>query len=320
MRDALSLVSRVGEFVWLGRAEGAIRSYTPSQQERIALEHSAGERRLRGARRASDALAAGILYREAAFSYLRASAVARSAPSDDARAVRDRVEVETAHFPLDPMGPTLEEDAARVRAALLSTDPRFFDDLDRDELERTRAALERAVSKLRGRVEARSLTNVLGARVGRICGCLLLVGFVTWRASNAIFWPDLASGKTVGVSSFKGGSPEDFVDGDLGTSYAIATNAQDSPWIAVDLSHVYKITKVEIYNRVDGWFDDNLPLAMQTSLDGVRWNEVSRRTTTFGHDPPWIVRLDHKPARFVRVQGVGHMALALSKMRVYGAK
>lgn len=320
MRAAVSLISRVGEFVSLRRAEATIRSYSAAQQELVALHHAAGDRRLRAARRVGDPLVAALLYREAALSYFRASAAVRSSP-DDGAAPHERAQIEIPPFAADPLGPSLADDMARVRAALASSDPTFFDRLDRDELERTRSALGRAVSRLRGSVEARSLVNVLGTRVGRICACMLLFFVIGWRGSRAIFWPDIAAGKPVSASSLKAGVPEDLVEGNIGTSYALATGTQDSPWIAVDLLHVYRITKVEIYNRVDGWFDDNLPLAVQVSVDGALWTEVSRRTTTFGYSPPWIVRLDHRPARFVRVQGIGRsMALALSKMRVYGAK
>jgi hypothetical protein len=316
-----SLPSRLVEFVSLRRAEATIRSYSPSQQERIALHHAAGDRRFRAARRASDSLAAAILYREAALSYLRAVAAVRTTAVGDSSPARVLLETETASLPLDPIGPPLAEEVGRVRAALGSSDSTFFDRLDRDELERTRSALERAAAKLGGSVEARSLVNVLGARVGRICACLLMLVAVARFVAVAVLWPDLAAGKAVSASSIKGGSPEDFVGGGLGTSFAIATNTQESPWIAVDLSRVYRVAKVEIYNRVDGWFDDNLPVALQTSIDGAHWNEVSRRTTTFGYAPPWTVRLEHLPARYLRVQGVGgHMALVLSKMRVYGAK
>ncbi|HXX66638.1 MAG TPA: discoidin domain-containing protein [Polyangiaceae bacterium] len=320
MGAAGSLISQVGEFVSLRRAEAAIRSYSAAQRERIALHHAAGDRRFRAARRATDPLAAALLYREAAFAYLRALSAARSGPSDDEAVTPELTRLETAQFSADPLGPPLADDVVRVRAALGSTEPVFFDLLDRQELERTRSALGRAVSRLRSRVEARSLINVLGTRAGRICACLLLAFFLGWRGTTAIFWPDLASGKPVTASSLKAGMPEDLVEGDIGTSYALGTNTQDSPWIAVDLTHVYRLTKIEIYNRVDGWFDDNLPLAVQTSVDGNNWTEVSRRTTTFGHSPPWIVRLDRRRARFVRAQGVGHMALALSKIRVYGAR
>lgn len=315
-----SLVSRLVEFVSLRRAEAIIRSYSPSQQERIAFHHAAGDRRFRAARRTSDSLAAAILYREAALSYLRALASVPTNAGGDGSPARVLLESETASLPLDPIGPPLAEDVVRVRAALGSSDSTFFDRLDRDELERTRSALERAASKLGGSVEARSLVNVLGARVGRICACLLLLVGVARFVAVAVLWPDLAAGKSVSASSIQAGSPENFVGGPLGTSFAIATTAQESPWIAVDLSHVYQITKVEIYNRVDGWFDDNLPLALQTSVDGAHWNEVSRRTTTFGSAPPWTVRLDRVRARFVRIQGLRHMTLVLSKMRVYGAK
>lgn len=334
---ALSLLDRLGEFVSLRRAEATIRSYSASRQQRVALHRLGGDRRFRAARRATDPLAAAILYREAALCYERAWAAARPRPGEaqagdlverqtgdpagQPAATRDLVELIgwMGPWPTDPLGPARAEDVERARAALSAADPAFFDRLDRDELERTRAVLERGVSRLRGAIEGRSLVNVQATRLGRMCALVLVLAAVAYRAAAAIFWPDVAEGKVVGASSLKAGVPEDLVSGGIGTSYAMATQAQDAPWIAVDLGRVYRITKVEVYNRVDGWFDDNLPLVLEISAEGSRWNDVSRRTTTFGHDPPWIVRLARQPARYVRVQGVGHMSLALSKIRVYAA-
>jgi hypothetical protein len=312
----------VGEFFLLGAAEVQVRRRRPEQQVRIEAHLAAGDRRVRVARRVDDPLAASLLMREAALAYLRASAIA-----DEARAEDDPFALETlarrvGHVPSDPVAPEPERDRERVRAAIRSSDPLYFDSLDGPELDKTRAALDRALSTLRERVGARSLAAVYGARYGRMAGVALLLGFILFRFVRTTLWPDLAAGKPVSASSILPGSPDghDLVEGGMGTSYAIATATQDAPWVSVDLMRVYKITQIDVYNRVDGWFDDDLPLVLQTSVDGGTWDDVARRDTTFGHDPPWTVRLERKPARYVRVHGVGRIYVALSRLRVYGTR
>jgi F5/8 type C domain-containing protein len=319
---ALPFLASVGEFFLLRRAERTVRAYTPVQRERVALHHAAGERRRRAARQLVDPLGATVLLREAILAYLHSAAIARGAEVAGEALMADQLAAQIPAVPTDPVEPQPVADTERARAAIRSSDPLYFDLLDRDELERTRSALDRTASALRDAAEARSIEHVLGARFGRIAGVMVIVVFGALRILGAVFWPDLAHGKPVTASSLYPGSPDghDLVEGDIGTSYAIATNNQDAPWIAVDLLAVYKLNTVKIYNRVDGWFDDCLPVVLETSLDGVRWDEVDRRATTFIYDPPWTVHLDHKHARLIRVRALQKTNLALSRIAVFGSK
>jgi hypothetical protein len=343
---ASSFMGRLGEFFLLGAAEAQVRRRRPDQQERIETHLAAGDRRSRVGRRVDDPVAACLLMREAARAYVRAAAIASEAhdttgndagvsagndgrvpvgrdpgaPVERDLSTLDALARRVAHIPSDPIAPEPRRDLERVRAAIRSPDPLFFESLDGPELEKTRAALDRALSVLRDHAGARSLAAVYGTRYGRMAGVALLLGFALFRVVRTTLWPDLAAGKPVSASSVLPGSPDghELVEGGMGTSYAIATATQDAPWIAVDLSRVYKITEIDVYNRVDGWFDDNLPLVLETSVDGATWDDVARRDTTFGHDPPWSVRLERRPARYVRIHGVGRMLIALSRLRVYG--
>jgi hypothetical protein len=144
-----------------------------------------------------------------------------------------------------------------------------------------------------------------------------LFAVAAYHVARATLRPDVALGKPVTFSTYFGGKPEALVDGDIGTSYAIATTIQDNAWLAVDLQKPFKISEVDVYNRVDGWFDDSLPLVAETSLDGARWDVVARRDTTFAAAPPWRVLLDSKWGRFVRIRSLGRAAFALSEVAVY---
>ncbi len=315
-----SPLSSIGEFFFLRRAERTIRSYAPEQHVRIALHRAAGDRRRRAAIEASDPLAASVLFRDAVRAYLRAQVFAVLAHAPDEALTNDWLAGRIADVPADVSDAQPEADRERVRGAVRAEDPLFFDGLDRDELERTRSALERAAAALGHGLEARSLANVQGSRVGRIAGILLLAGFIAQRAVSATYWPNLAYGKPVtGSSSFPGQSDfQGLVDGEVGTSYGAATQLDASAWLAVDLQHVFRLTTIKVYNRVDGWFDEDLPLIVQISVDGLHFSDVARRDTSFGHSPPWIVHLDHEKARFVRVRAVNKTVLALSELEVFG--
>jgi F5/8 type C domain-containing protein len=316
---AFAPLAAVGEFFLLRNAERTVRAYGPAQRDRMARHHAAGDRRFRSARRLIDPGPAALLLREAILCYLRASAIALA--PDDALAPEALASAVPA-VSADPVAPHVAEDTHRVRRAIGSADPLFFDSLDRNELELTRSALERAASMMRGATEVRSTEHLRGTRFGRLAGCALLVIAAAYHVARWKFWPDLAHGKPVTASSVNG-LPDlhGLVDGDLGkTSFGGATRVESNPWISIDLQSVFKISTVRVYNRVDGWFDDNLPLVLQISVDGVRWEDVGRRDTTFGHAPPWTVDLPRRPARFVRVHGVGSMAIVLTEIEVFGGK
>lgn len=318
--SAFSFLFALGDFFLLRKAEGTVRAYTEPQRAAVSAHQVAGERRRRAAARLVDPLPSALLLRASILSYLRASALAGDARLSDQALSPTGLAERLPPVRPDSLGPRSAEDTARVLAAVRSSDPLYFDRLDREELERVRAALERSARALRGATESRSLTYLKGERFGRIAGTLLLVGFLAYRAVTQTLWPDLAYEKPVLASSLAYGDPARLVNGDVGTSYAVGTASQDSPWLAVDLQGVYAIDTIRIYNRVDGWFDEALPLVVRTSIDGVVWDDIARRDTTFGYAPPWTVEPRHRRARFVRVQSLGKCIFALSALKVFGKK
>jgi hypothetical protein len=319
---AFAPLAAVGEFFLLRNAARTVRAYGPAQRDRMARHHAAGDRRFRSGRRLIDPGPAALLLREAILCYLRASAIALAPDAPDDALTPEALGRDVPAVPADPVAPHVAEDSDRVRRAIGSADPLFFDSLDRDELELTRSALDRAASMLRGAAEVRSTAHLRGTRFGRVAGCVLLVAAAAYHVARWRFWPDLAYHKPVTASSVSA-LPDlhGLVDGDLGkTSFGGATRVESNPWISIDLQAIFKISTVRVYNRVDGWFDDNLPLVLQISVDGTRWEDVGRRDTTFGHAPPWTVDLPRRPARFVRVHGDGPMAIVLTEIEVFGGK
>jgi hypothetical protein len=224
----------------------------------------------------------------------------------------------------DPARPRAEPtDDARVRAALASNDPLYFDRLSAEDAERTRWALDRATTLVRRGVEARSLTHVRGARWGRLAAVLLLIGYATFAITRAVVFPkNIALGKPVHPSSRKHNPPDghELVDGELGTSFGIHTNVEESPSVIIDLQARYWIDSIKVYNRVDGWYDDSLPLVVELSQDGSKWDELARREEHFDASPPWVINGRGKPAQFVRIRVGRKSYLALSEVEVYGKK
>jgi hypothetical protein len=113
---------------------------------------------------------------------------------------------------------------------------------------------------------------------------------------------------------------KELVDGTIGTSYGLETNTEDSPNVVIDLLGEYRVDRVEVYNRVDGWFGDCLPLVVELSRDGTTYEEIGRRDTYFGTNPPWLVPANGRGARYVRVRVARHSYLALSEIEVFGKK
>jgi hypothetical protein len=314
---AAPLFASIGEFFLLRDAEARARSATAAQHARVAAHVEAGDRRARAARRAADPVTAAILYREALLAYARADA---ASAEDFARAADDlppdALAARVPAVPPDVVDPA-PDDTERVRRALVSRDPLYFDALGDAELARITGAFDRALAPARRRLEPRTVLHLRATRIGRIAGCAFLVTVALAHAVLEHLHPDIAFGKPVRVSSLAAGKPEALVDGDIGTSFAVATMKQDDAWVAVDLRAVHALTRIVVRNRVDGYFDNSLPLALETSTDGAHWDLVARRDTTFAAVPPWSVDLSHKPARFVRVRTLTQADLVLTEIEVY---
>ncbi len=312
------LITPIAEFFTQRRAERTVRAYVPVQSARVRKHVEAAEKRLRAGRRVTDATAAAVLLREAVLQYLIAIETARDAGSpEDA----------TAPFPplpRDPARPRADpSDDARVRAAIASRDPLYFDGLSSEDVERARWALDRAGSMLRRRVESRTLVAVRGTRWGRLAAVTVLVLWGALAVAKAKLLPkNIAFGKPVHPSSLAEALPSgpELVDGDTGDSYAFKTREEDSPNVVIDLEGIYWIDTIKVHNRVDGWFDDCLPLVLEVSRDGNNWDEVARRDRHFDANPPWVVEAGGRGARMVRLRVARHSSLALSEVEVYGKR
>jgi hypothetical protein len=313
-----TLIDPIAEFFTLRRAERTVRAFVPAQSARVRRHVQAAERRLRAGRRVTDATAAAVLLRESVLQYLIAIEAARAAAAPEGAA---------APFPALPPDPARPRanpsDEVRVREAIASRDPLYFDGLPTEDVERARWALDRAASMLRRNVESRTLVAVQGTRWGRVAAVTVLVLWGAVALAKAKLLPkNIAYGKPVHPSSLAENPPSgrELVDGDTGVSYAFKTREEDSANVVIDLEGIYWVDTIRVHNRVDGWFDDGLPLVVELSRDGNKWDELARRDRHFDANPPWVIEAGGRGARFVRLRVARHSYLALSEVEVYGKR
>jgi hypothetical protein len=321
MRLALTLIDPIREFFTLRSAERTVVGRTAAQNERARALSSAASARLRAGRRMLESVPAAMLLREALALRLRAAEAAESGTEPE-REVESLLATFLASVPLDPADPQAA-DARRVREALQTNDPLYFDGLSPEELERTRQALDRACARLRGGVEVRSRLQIRALRWGRAAAVVLVAAYAVIAFLHARYAPvNVALGKPVRASSRRAGTPDghELVDGDTGLSYAMDTNVEDNPNVVIDLQGSYAVDRVDVHNRVDGWFDECLPLVVELSSDGSHYDEIGKRDQHFDANPPWSIAAGGRVARFVRLRLARHGALALSEVEVFGKR
>jgi peptidoglycan/LPS O-acetylase OafA/YrhL len=150
-----------------------------------------------------------------------------------------------------------------------------------------------------------------------------LVAIVAWAARHPLLvWlgpPNVARGKTVTVSSQMEDKPGPhvLVNGALEPSFGLHTKEEESPWALIDLGAPSSVRAIRVYNREDGYQNQQLPLEVSVSLDGETFSEVARRETMFTQAFPWAIRLDGTPVRFVKLQVMRKSVLCLSEVEVY---
>jgi hypothetical protein len=90
-------------------------------------------------------------------------------------------------------------------------------------------------------------------------------------------------------------------NGVVESSYGVHTNREPNAWVQIDLQSSLPIHEVRVYNRGDGYGHEILPVVLQLSDDGAVFSDVGRRDTLYTQDDPWIVKLENKRARYLRV-------------------
>jgi hypothetical protein len=107
------------------------------------------------------------------------------------------------------------------------------------------------------------------------------------------------------------------VNGVLESEFGAHTQKEASPSFTVDLGQPTKFGSVRVYNRADGYEDEQVPLELAVSNDGTNFTVIARTRLMFTQAFPWRIRVDGGPARFVRLQAPRNTALCLSEVEIF---
>ena len=111
------------------------------------------------------------------------------------------------------------------------------------------------------------------------------------------------------------------VDGRITGKWGFHTLHEKNPWWHVDLGAKTPIDRVVLYNRCDGCGNRNNRIVLLLSDDGKSWAKAYQHNNTpfWGHSDkkPLAIRLDGRPARFVRLALDTTMYFHLDEVEVY---
>jgi hypothetical protein len=181
------------------------------------------------------------------------------------------------------------------------------------EAEGVRDVLEVDLAQALKRIESRSPTELAGLRVGRFAAVLVALLAIVVTVIHRTGVHDVALHKPVRASSVRDGKPEAVTDGRTRGTFAIQTNDGPHPFVMVDLERTYRLQRVRVFNRGDGWFDEILPLSIEASTDGITFKQIARRTD---HFDVWTVELGWVDARWVRLTKENGY-IAINELEVY---
>jgi hypothetical protein len=220
--------------------------------------------------------------------------------------------------------PCSDDELEAFLRLLVHPDPLALDRLPPDQVVERIKTIRSTVHWLRDLNEPRSVRHIRFLRIARLASLGAFVAAIaTWGASAALAPPNIALNKPVVASSahpYAVSPPSGLTDGVKAAAYGVHTNKEDAPWVQVDLTDVYRIQRVKIYNRGDGWYDDGLPLTLLFSEDGVNFVPVETRTQSFGQLIPWTSEGKGGRARYVRIAGAKGNFVALNEVEVFGKK
>jgi hypothetical protein len=305
--------------------EREVRALGEERQAQVRRYHDAALRRALVADTLADdrsAVSALILYREAlglltsALVIARGSGAAPEAPERDPWAALAGLAQAGA---IPPLPPPVEE----ARGILTEQEPLTFDEWPTADLLARRATVEAAMKWLFGLVEARTVAEIRASRFARVgVAAVVVVALLAWAVTSVGRPTNLALHRPVTVSARHPQSiaPADnsgAVNGVIESNYGIHTTLGNA-WVMVDLQSVCRLSEARIHNRADGWFGEGLPLALELSEDGKTFKEIERRTEVFGAADPWVVQLDGRRARYVRVSSPRYVAL--TEIEVMGSR
>ena len=319
-----SFVARAMEWFWRGAALRAARSHSPyprpDQEElvrRAQLAAEGGARLLEPSppfdAGSPDALAFE-LYRQSIHWSLAATLDA-STP-DEAGAVEAREPLDNVPDAVLSRLPESRASLAELSRQLVGLDFVSFSSLPLPQQRELARRVARVADALLERAlePGRRSESLLFQRFARVGALLLLLVAVAFGLSHLArrFETDLAMGQPWRTSSVGHGgctSPAQ----DCGSGFFFHTQAEQGPWLEIDLGKSQQFSKVRIENRSDCCSERAVPLLVEVSGDGQHYQQVARRDDDF---QSWSAGFEPVTARYVRVRSAARTMLHLGRVSV----
>jgi hypothetical protein len=133
---------------------------------------------------------------------------------------------------------------------------------------------------------------------------------------------DLALHAVATASSYasKGAPPLDaLTNGELESEDGACANSTGRPWVTIDLGARTHIGAVRVYSRDESSLDQDVPLELSVSNDGVSYSLVTRRVRIFTQALPWSEKVAWPPVRYVRLTAARD-PLCLSEVEIYASE
>lgn len=307
--------ARVREFFLMQDARTQATRLPAAKAAQLRAWHAAARLRIRHADELQGPYAspaALVLYRDALRLLARASLVDDSPDAE----ISDEAALEAVPRFLQTAPEASRGALAEAFALLRQSEPLAFDDIPEASIATRRIGVEELLRWLTGRVEARTERRILNVRGLRWAGAALVVFFVLRALISAVFSPpNVALHKVVTASSHYPGTPDPsaLVDG-VSDKLGVHTTVEATPWVLIDLGGTYTVRSIRVRNRPDGFFDEGLPLIVETAdTDGV-FTVAGERTV---HYDAWDVDVGGKPVAKVRLRVPHHGYIALAEVEVY---
>jgi hypothetical protein len=309
------------------RMDESQAALTESQRTAVRTFFDAASRRLEGARCLRDCgqvRTSPVLYREVLSFFLLALLASKETTFDsttiEASSVLTRLDLA-----LERSGPwrTKEIDGVnRARGHLINRDPLEVDRMPLGELSRRLDELDAVAQALSEVIAPRSQRQRAAARTLRRWAAATLL---TAALAGIAFWA--LSPRNIALHKPATGSSRAFdttaagaVDGHRYGQLGFHSEADESPWLSIDLGQTYAIQRIKAYGRADCCYDQSVPLAAELSDDGVSFHQIAERKDAFSQFEPWVIEPTSATARFVRLRTLRRSYLVLSEVEVYGKR
>jgi hypothetical protein len=313
----------VREFFLLEKAEQKLAAVEASRREVVRNYYEAGNRRLNVAqdlRGPAQTPAALTLYRQGSHFLALAYLASRDRASLDPASISLEDTFRDLERAMEADGLIVPQAYKQSRSMLVSSDPLELDRLSSEEAARRVEELEVTSRWLSGLIDARSPAQLKWMRVFRIgTVAVSTLAVLVWVVVRLTAPKNLALDKPATASSYMFGTvAAGAVDGWKNGTYGYHSLIEDSPMLTIDLGRPYAISRIKVFGRGDGYYDQSIPLALEVSDDGATFQQIALRGEPFSEYDPWVIQPAGVVTRHIRLKTMRHSYLVLGEVEVNG--